>query len=94
MTEKPAVVMNIVTTELQTAYKKGRATLDSYHKKQIKKDETKHIIMLDQSETFDSVNRELLWAVLYKKGIPIKMIRRIRMGHENTKLRPKAKGNL
>ena len=28
MTEKHAVIMNIITAELQTAYKKGRSTLD------------------------------------------------------------------
>ena len=50
--------------------------------------------MLDLSNAFDSVDRELLRTVLYKKGLPEKMIKRLRMGHENTKLRPKAKGNL
>ena len=96
MTEKLAVVMNVVTTELQTSYKKGRSTLDilTIINKQIKTDETKHIIMLDLSKACDSANRELPWTALYKKGLPEPMIRRIRMGHEDTKLRPKAKGTL
>ena len=96
MTERLSVIMNIVTTELQTAYKSGRPTLDILPiiNRQIKTDETKHIIMLDLSKSFGSVNRELSRAVIYKKGIPIQLIRRIRMGHGNTTLRPKAKGNV
>jgi len=50
--------------------------------------------MLELPNACDSVDRELLWAILYKKGLPEKMIKRIRMGRENIKLRPKAKGNL
>ena len=45
------------------------------------------------SKAFDSVNRELLWAIMYKKGIPIQLIQMIGMGHENTRLRPKEKGS-
>ena len=91
-----SVIMNIIKTELQTAYKGGRSTLDilSIINKQIKTDATKHIIMLDISQAFGSVNREIRWAIVYKKGIPRQLIQRIRMGHENTKIRPKPKGNL
>jgi len=93
MTEKLSVITNIITTELQTAYKSGRSALDILTiNKQIKTDETKHIITMCLSKAFDSVNWELLWAIIYKKGIPRKLIQRIRMGHGNTKLRPKATG--
>ena len=88
--------MNIITTELQTAYKSGRSTLEirSIINKQKKTDETKRIIMIGLSKAFGSVNRALLWAIMYKKGIPCQLIQRIRMGHGNTKLRPQAKGGL
>ena len=75
-------VMNIIATELQTAYKCGRSTLAilSIINKQIKTDETKHIIMIDISKAFGSVNRDLLWAIMYKDEVPKRQMRRIRMG--------------
>ena len=44
------------------------------------------------SEAFGATNRTLLWAALYKKGLPEEMIRRIRRGHQGTKLAPKYRG--
>ena len=54
-----SVTMNIVTTELQTSYKSGRSTTDiiSIISRQIKTDETKHIIMLGLSKASGSVKR-------------------------------------
>ena len=96
MTERLSVIMDIVTTELQTSYKSGIPTLDilAIINRQIKTDETKHIILIDLSKAFGSVNRELFWEILYRKGIPAQLITRIRTWNGNTKLRPAAKGNL
>lgn len=88
--------MNIVATELQTSYKRGRSTSGvlSIISQQIKTDGAKHIIMIDPSNAFDPVNRELLRAIMNKKGLPLELIKMIRSGHEDTKLRPKAEWNL
>ena len=69
MKERLSAVSNIVTTELQTAYKSGRSTLEILTiNTQIKTDGTKHIIMLGLSKAFDSVGRELLWRYYTKQG--------------------------
>ena len=39
-----------------------------------------------------AINRTLLWATLYKKGIPGEMAKQIRRGHVGTKLAPEHKG--
>ena len=46
---------------------------------------------MDLTKAFGKVNRTLLWTTLYKKGLPIEMINRIRRGHKNTTLAPKLK---
>ena len=73
ITETLSIITNMVTTELQIAYESGKSTLDilSVLNKQIKNDETVRIVMHDLSNVFASVNRELLWAIMYKKGIPL-----------------------
>ena len=48
---------------------------------------------MDLSKAFDTINRTLLWATLYKKGLPAGTIRRIRRGHQWAKLAPKYRGS-
>ena len=48
--------------------------------------------MMDLTKAFDCINRSLLWAVLYRKGIPIDLIRMLKEGHKRTTLAPKNKG--
>ena len=45
--------------------------------------------IMDLSVAFDCVNRKLMWATLYKTGVPIDTINHIRQGHQNTTLRCK-----
>ena len=52
------------------------------------------ILLMGLSKAFGAINRTLLWATLYKKGMPIDMIKHIRQGHQDTKLAPKYKGNM
>ena len=46
--------------------------------------EPKRIIMLVLSKAFGSVDREILRAIMFKKGIPLQLISRMEMGHGNT----------
>ena len=47
---------------------------------------------MDLSKAFATINRTLLWATLYKKGLPEEMINHIRRGHVGARLAPKYKG--
>ena len=83
--------MNILTNELQSAYKTGRSTIDVLYllNKNIKKWKTEQIILFDLAKAFDSIDREILWTTLYESGLPSNLIKIIRMGHQGTKLMPK-----
>ena len=87
--------MNLLTKETQTAYKQGRSTIDilSVVQNLLKNNNTQMLILIDLSKAFDSINRDILWTVLYEKGIPWDMVKQLRMGHIGNKLRPKYKGN-
>ena len=50
------------------------------------------IILTGQPEAFCAVNRTLLWAAMYKIGIPIKAIQKIAQGRQNTTPRCKEMG--
>ena len=43
-------------------------------------------------KAFGAIRRTLLRTTLYKKGIPGEMIRRIRRGHQGTRLSPEYRG--
>ena len=45
------------------------------------------IVLIDIAKAFDNVNRQLLWTTQYKTGLPHTTIKRIKHGHQNTKLR-------
>ena len=47
---------------------------------------------MDLAKALGAINRTLLWATLYKKGVPEEMIRQIRGGHLGTRLAPKYRG--
>jgi len=49
---------------------------------------------MDLSKAFDTVNRDLLWTALYRKGIPLDLILATRKSHENTRLKVKLNGEL
>ena len=95
MTIRLTPYMNVLTRGTQTAYKQGRSTIDIPPVVQniLKQKGTKLLILIDLSKAFDSVHREILWAILYEKGVPWEMIKRIKMGHKENRLCPKYKGN-
>ena len=47
---------------------------------------------MDLSRAFDAIDRTILWAAIYKKGIPIEMILHIRRGRQKTKPTTKTHG--
>ena len=84
--------MHILTANNQFGYKEGLSTTDAIQKVEEyinKATPDSHIILMDLSKAFDTINRPLLWTALYKKGIPIEMIKQIWRGHQNTQLMAK-----
>ena len=47
---------------------------------------------MDLSKAFDTIDRTLLWATLYRRGLPGEMIRPIGRGHQGQRLAPKYRG--
>ena len=94
LTNKIKPYLNFLTSEQQNAYKDGRSTIDVLYllNNQFKNEKTNQLILLDLSKAFDTINRDLLWAILYERGLPSNLIKIIRMGHQGTKLRPKNNG--
>ena len=88
--------MNILTNELQTAYKIGRSTIDVLLllNKQIKNEKTEHIILFDLAKAFDSIDRDVMWTILYESGLPENLIKIIQIGHNGIKLCAKNNGKI
>ena len=92
--KKLAKILHIITNNKQYGYKEGISTIDAIIKTEdhiINKTHTSQIPLMDLSESFDTVNRPLMWAALYKKGLPEPPIKQIWRGHQNTKLMAKAR---
>ena len=53
---------------------------------------TTAITLMGLTKAFVCVNRKMLWATLYKLGLPIQMITHIKNGHQNTTLKSKDNG--
>ena len=49
------------------------------------------ILIMDRRKAFGAINRAQLWAKIDEKGLQGVMIKRIRGGHQGTKLAPKYK---
>ena len=50
------------------------------------------ILLMGLPKAFGAINRKLLRATLYKKGIPEELVRRVGRGHQGTRLAPKYRG--
>ena len=78
-----AEVIHLLTNRIQYGYKHGISTMGEIIKLEqylIHGTEGFHILLMDMSKAFDTINRTQLRTVLYKKGIPVEMITHIRRG--------------
>merc|ERR1712228_1014305 len=67
-----APIMNFLTTELQTAYKRNRSTYDTLKTLRIllnDQDSERTITLMDLTKAFDKTNRQLLFNIQIKRGI-------------------------
>ena len=91
-TNRLSRILHFVTFNTQFGYKSGLSTIDAIIKleQSIREGiENMAIILMDIAKAFGDVNRVLLWATLYKCGIPITAIQHIRGGLPKTILRHK-----
>ena len=97
-TNRLACILHIRTSNAQYGYKNGLSTIDAIaiirieHAIKTGLDNNISIVLMDLTKAFDSVSRTILWAALYKSGIPIKVTPHIMHGHQNTTLRCKDNG--
>ena len=87
--------MHIITRNNQYGRKEGISTTDAIIKvdQYIEQADNKaKVLLMGLSKAFDTINRTLLWATLYKKGLPEETIRHIRSGHQGAKLASKYRG--
>ena len=88
-------IMHILPSNNKYGYEEGISTTDAIMKaeKYIEQEDKKgKVPVMDLSKAFGTINRTLLWATLYKKGLPEQMIRHIRRGHQGPRLAPKYRG--
>ena len=95
LTARITQIMHLLTSSTKYGYKPGVSTIDAIirieHAIQTGPNNLE-IAIMDLAKAFGCVNRRLLWATLYKKGIPITTINHIKQGHLNTTIRCKDNG--
>ena len=85
--------------ETQCGFRSGRGTiymifcLRQVAEKAREKNSDLYMVFVDLTKAFDSVNRDALWKVLKKVGIPDRMLNVIISFHENMKARVRGYGN-
>ena len=68
--------------ETETAYKTGRSTTDilSIIQNQTQNEDNSQLIPIGRSKSPDSIDRNIIWAILYEAGLPWTFIQKIRDG--------------
>ena len=72
MTNRLAPYMNLLTPETQTAYKTGMPTIGIFPiiQNQLRNERTAQLILIGPSGEFRSINRDVMWAVLFENATP------------------------
>ena len=87
------VEQNNITGEFQAGFKKGYSTIDHMFtlmaciQKQLSLHRKLYVAFIDFEKCFDSINRNLLWPILKKKGVRGKLFRSIRSMYLNVRSR-------
>ena len=88
-------IMRIMARNNQYGFKEGISTIDAIIKidQYVERPNREaKILLMDLAKAFGTINRTLLLATLYKKGLPAVMIKHIRRGNRGKKLSPTYKG--
>lgn len=83
-------ISEAILPESQCGFRKDRSTCDmifslrQLQEKCSEQNKDLYVAFIDLAKAFDTVNRELLWAVLEKFGTPLKFLAVLRQLHDNT----------
>ena len=75
---------NSVLNDAQAGFRKGRSTIDHMFtlyaaiEKHLLKNTKLYVALIDFKKAYETVNRDILWTVLYGSGVRGKMLRIIR----------------
>ena len=81
-------ILDDVVSESQCGFRKQRGTVDmvftirKLQKKCVKQHQDLHLLFIDLTKVFDTVNRAALWAILSKLGCPPRVVQIIRSFHD------------
>ena len=94
ITRRIQTVMNLLTETIQYGYKEHSSCIDALRKVHLfqKNHKDGELLLMDLSKAFDSIDRDILWTALYRKGLPVKLILMLIEGHKVTQLMVKNKG--
>ena len=86
--------MNLLTETIQYGYKEQSSCVDALRAVDnfLKDNKKGELLLMDLTKAFDSINRDLLWTALFRKGLPLELIGMLMEGHRETKLQVKNKG--
>ena len=92
--ESLSLILNLLTNEQQCAYKTNRSTKDLIYftKTKLTQTKTQGQLLMDLSKAFDRIDRNTLWWILYRKGLPLPFTKTIIQGHTDTLLCSRHKG--
>lgn len=86
-------IADAIMLEEQSGFRKGRSCTDNiFSVKQLIEKRREHnlethLLFVDYTKAFDRVRRNMLWAVLKKRGIPLHLIAAIQSLYKNTKIK-------
>ena len=81
-------ILDDVVSESQCGFRKQRGTVDmvfairQLQEKCVKQHQDLHLLFIDLTKAFDTVNRAALWAILSKLGCPPRFVQIIRSFHD------------
>jgi hypothetical protein len=91
---------NNLTGEQQAGFKKGYSTVDhmftllAFVQKQFSLNRKLYVAFIDFEKAFDSINRNILWPILFKSGVKGKLFDCIKSMYDNVKLRVRCGANV
>ena len=95
--QRLAKIIHILTSNNQYGYKANFSTIDAILKIEQyidQNNDTQNILQMDLAKAFCAISRNIPWATLQKKGLPIQMILHIKRGHNMTTLQAKRNKNM
>jgi len=76
-------ILHIIERKSQYGYKHKLSTIDAILRVEERMDKTtqdEHVLIMGLTKALDAINRTMLWATLYRKGITVGQILHIRRG--------------